>query len=142
MEVYAGRSRQELKRRKRQRKREESSALSRYWDGLKEEEKRKEKKVEKWKNLKANTEKWHHMYCMLNFVVPVCEVSKKAGGWRGGSEDEREEVGRDVGGVKVEKAWATKLSAEEEPLWKLWGLRGAEMGKQNTGKDANEEKRK
>lgn len=78
----------------------------------------------------------------MNVVVPVCEVSEKAGGWRGGSEEEREEMERDLGDVKEEKSWATKLSAGEEPLWKLWGLRGADTGKQITGKDVSKEKRK
>lgn len=47
---------------------------------------------------------------------------------------------RDLAGVKEQKAWATQPSAGEDSLWKLCGLRGAEMGKQNTGEDAyNEE---
>lgn len=35
---------------------------------------------------------------------------------------------RALEGVKTEKAWVSKPSAGEESLWKLWGLRGAEMG--------------
>lgn len=60
----------------------------------------------------------------------ACEVSWEVGGWRDGSEgeDEREEVERALEGVKVEKTWASKPSAGEEVLWKLWGLRGAETG--------------
>lgn len=60
----------------------------------------------------------------------VCEVSREVGEWRDGSEggEEREEVEWALEGVKVEKTWASKPSAGEESLWKLWGLRGAETG--------------
>lgn len=64
-------------------------------------------------------------------------VSGKAGGWRDGSDEEREEVDRALG-VKVEKT--AKLSAGEEPQWKLWGLRGAEKGRRN--EERKEENRK
>lgn len=86
-----------------------------------------------------------HCQCEMNnieLVVPVCEVSERAGRWIDGSEEEREEVEKDLGGVKVEKAWATKPSAGEDPLWKLWGLRGAEMGKQNPVDDIHKKKKK
>ncbi len=68
--------------------------------------------------------------CELLYVIPVLEVSKTAGGWRDGSggEEEREVVERALEWVKVEKAWASKPSIGKESLWKLWGLRGAEMG--------------
>ena len=63
----------------------------------------------------------------LNYAIPVCDVSQAVGEWRDGSEveEEREEVLEEL---KVEKAWTSKPSAGETPLWKLWGLRGAEMG--------------
>lgn len=66
----------------------------------------------------------------LNYVIPVCAVSEEVGGWTNGSEgeEEREEVERALEGMKEEKAWASKPPAGEEPLWKLWGLREAEMG--------------
>lgn len=35
---------------------------------------------------------------------------------------------RALEGTQAEKAWASKPSAGVEPLWKLWGLRGAKMG--------------
>lgn len=88
-------------------------------------------------------QKMHHIDCILSITVsvPVCEVSEKAGGWRYDSEEDREEVENDLGEVKVEKAWPTKLSAEEEPQWKLWGLRGAEMGKNKPVEDPHPETR-
>lgn len=37
-------------------------------------------------------------------------------------EEKREEVERALEEVMEEKSWTSKPLAEEEPLWKLWGL--------------------
>lgn len=78
-----------------------------------------------------STRKWAHFWSVF---VPVCEVSETVGGLRDGTEgeEERVEVERALEGMKVEKAWASKPSAGDESLWKLWGLRGAEIGTKKT----------
>lgn len=65
----------------------------------------------------------------INCKIPVCVC---VGGWSNGSEgeEEREEVERALDGINVVKAWTFKPSAEAVPLWKLRGLREAEMGTQ------------
>lgn len=59
----------------------------------------------------------------------VCEAPGKAKEWRDGSEgaEAREDVERALRGMTVEKAWASKSSAEKVSLWKLWGLRGPDL---------------